>query len=78
MPNTTKWITMSAFIAMFFLGVGVTIIGAAARHIGLTPSQIGILLAVQNLGFMLSVIFSGAFSDTYDKTKILFVGSLIL
>jgi len=78
MPRSTKWITLSAFIAMFFLGVGTTIIGAAARNIGLTPSQIGILLAAQNLGFMLSVIISGTLSDVYDKTKILFIGSLVL
>ena len=63
---------------MFFLGVGAAIIGAAARNIGLTPFQIGLLIAVQNLGFMLSVIITGALSDTYEKPKLLFFGSLIL
>jgi predicted MFS family arabinose efflux permease len=63
---------------MFFLGVGVTVIGAAARNIGLTPYQIGLLVAVQNIGLMFSVIVSGALSDSYQKPKILFVGSVVL
>jgi MFS family permease len=63
---------------MFFIGVATTIIGAAARNIGLTPYQIGMFMTVQNLGFMLSVILSGALADTHDKTNILFVGSSIL
>jgi MFS family permease len=63
---------------MFFIGVATTIIGAAARNIGLTPYQIGMFMTVQNLGFMLSVILSGALADTHDKTNILFVGSSVL
>jgi fucose permease len=63
---------------MFFIGVGTTIIGAAARNIGLTPYQIGLLMAVQNIGFMISVVLSGALSDSLDKTKVLFAGSAVL
>jgi MFS transporter, FHS family, glucose/mannose:H+ symporter len=63
---------------MLFLGVSTAIIGAAARNIGLTPFQIGLLLTIQNIGFMFSVWVSGALSDTYEKPKILMVGSLIL
>jgi MFS family permease len=63
---------------MFFIGVATTIIGAAARNIGLTPYQIGMFMTVQNLGFMISVIISGALADTHDKTNILFAGSSIL
>jgi MFS family permease len=63
---------------MFFIGVATTIIGAAARNIGLTPYQIGMFMTVQNLGFMLAVILSGALADTLDKTNILFVGSSVL
>jgi fucose permease len=63
---------------MFFIGVGTTIIGAAARNIGLTPYQIGLLMTVQNIGFMISVLLSGALSDSLDKTKILFAGSAVL
>jgi predicted MFS family arabinose efflux permease len=62
---------------MFFLGVGYSIIGAAARNLGLTPQQIGILLAVQNIGFGVSVAVSGALADTHSKPRILAVGSLI-
>ncbi|MFW6181694.1 MAG: MFS transporter [Spirochaetota bacterium] len=71
-------LTLSSFLSMFFLGVGATIIGAAARNIGLTPQQIGLLMGVQNLGFMAAVVLSGALADTMDKTNILFVGSLLL
>jgi len=63
---------------MFFLGVGAAIIGAAARNIGLNPFQIGLLITVQNIGFMFSVIISGALSDTHEKPRLLFFGSLIL
>jgi fucose permease len=62
---------------MFFLGVGYSIIGAAARNLGLTPEQIGILLAVQNVGFGVSVAISGALADTHSKPRILAVGSII-
>jgi fucose permease len=62
---------------MFFLGVGYSIIGAAARNLGLTPTQIGILLAVQNVGFGVSVAATGALADTHSKPAILAVGSVI-
>ena len=62
---------------MFFLGVGATIIGAAATNIGLSAFQIGLLLAVQNVGFMLAVILAGAVGDTYEKPRILMIGSLV-
>ena len=70
-------ITAASFAAMFFLGVGYSIIGAAARNLGLTPTQIGILLAVQNVGFGVSVAVSGALADTHSKPRILAVGSVI-
>jgi FHS family glucose/mannose:H+ symporter-like MFS transporter len=63
---------------MFFLGLAVTIIGAAARNIGLLPHQIGLLMAIQNVGFFLAVILSGALADTHEKPRLLFVGSLVL
>lgn len=71
-------ITLSSYLAMFFLGVGSSIIGAAAQNIGLSPSQIGLLIAVQNIGFMLSVFVAGTLADSYEKPKILLVGSLML
>ena len=71
-------LTSVVFLSMFFLGVGITIIGAAARNIGLSPSQIGLLIAVQNLGFMSALMIFGPLADTHDKTKILFIGSLLL
>jgi len=71
-------LTGASFASMLFVGIGSTIIGAAARNIGLTPYQIGMLMAVENLGFMLAVILAGALSDVYEKPKILFVGSLVL
>lgn len=71
-------ISSFCFLSMLFLGVGSTLIGAAARNIGLTPFQIGLILSIQNFGFMLAVTVSGALADTYEKPKILFVGSIIL
>jgi fucose permease len=73
-----KAITVSSFLAMFFLGVGTAIIGAAARNIGLSPYEIGLLLAIQNAGLGISVIVSGALADTFAKPRILFIGSVIL
>jgi MFS family permease len=69
---------MSSFTAMFFLGVGSAIIGAASRNIGLSPFQIGLLLATQNIGFILSVITVGILADSADKARLLFAASLII
>ena len=71
-------LTMSSFSAMFFLGVGTAIIGAAARNIGLSPDQIGFLLAIQNIGFVLSVITVGSLADSSDKAKLMSLASFIL
>jgi fucose permease len=69
---------MSSFAAMFFLGVGSAIIGAASRNIGLSPYQIGLLLASQNIGFILSVITVGTLADSTDKARLMFAASLII
>jgi len=71
-------ITIATYFTMFFLGVAGSLVGAAARNIGLAPYQIGLLTSIQNVGFMFSVSISGALSDTHDKPKILAIGSLIL
>lgn len=71
-------ITASSYIGMFFLGVAASLIGAAARNIGLNPFQIGLMITAQNIGFMLAVIVSGSLADTYAKSRILFIGSLVL
>ena len=78
MIRSVKAITASCYLSMFFLGVSASLIGAAARNIGLSPYEIGLLIAAQQVGFLLSVSVSGALSDTYQKPKILFAGSLIL
>ena len=71
-------LTISSFTAMFFLGVGTAVIGAAARNIGLSPDQIGFLLAIQNIGFVLSVVTVGSLADSSDKAKLMSLASLIL
>jgi MFS family permease len=76
--KNTKAITISSYVAMLFLGVGNALVGVAARNIGLSPFQIGLLITIQNIGFMVSVLISGALADRQPKPKILVVGSLIL
>jgi len=78
MIKNVKAITASSYLSMFFLGVASALIGAAARNIGLSPYQIGLIIAVQNVGFAISVSLSGALSDTCEKPKILLMGSLLL
>jgi len=73
-----KAITASSYVAMLFLGLASSLIGAAARTIGLSPSQIGLMIAVQNVGFGLAVWLTGALADTRPKPRILMVGSLVL
>jgi MFS family permease len=70
--------TGSAFLSMFFLGVGVAIVGATARVFGLAPAQIGYLVAAQNVGFGVAVVIAGALSDVYHKPFILTVGLVML
>jgi hypothetical protein len=45
MIRNIKAITASCYVAMFFLGVSASLVGAAARNIGLSPYQIGLLIA---------------------------------
>lgn len=71
-------LTGSTFAAMFFLGVGTAIIGAAARNIGLTPVQIGLLLTGQNFGFIVAALIGGALADAWPKTRLLLVGSIAM
>ncbi len=78
MTSSIKALTASAYLSMLFLGIANALIGATARNIGLTPFQIGLFLTVQNIGFMIGVSVSGALADSYDKPRILLVGSLIL
>ena len=67
-----------SFGAMFFIGVGITVLGAAARNIGLTAYEIGVLQTIQNIGFMASVLVVGAMADSFSKPRLLLSGSLIL
>ena len=78
MTSNIKALTASAYLSMLFLGIANVLIGGAARNIGLTPFQIGLFLAIQNVGFMIGVSVAGALADSYEKPRILFVGSLIL
>ncbi len=70
--------TGSAFVAMFFLGIGVTIIGATARAADLAAAEIGYLIAAQNVGFGVSVVISGALADRFRKPPILAIGLVML
>lgn len=78
MKNNIPALTAASYLSMLFLGVASGLIGAAARNIGLTPFQIGLYLTVQNVGFMIAVVVSGALADTVEKPRILLTGSLIL
>ena len=78
LTSNIKALTASAYLSMLFLGIANVLIGGAARNIGLTPFQIGLFLAIQNVGFMIGVSVAGALADSYEKPRILFVGSLIL
>ncbi len=70
--------TGSAFLAMFFLGIGVAIVGATARAAGLAAGEIGYLIATQNVGFGVSVVISGALADRFRKAPILAIGLVML
>ena len=78
MIKNKSLITGSSYISMLLLGVAATLIGAAARNIGLSPFEISLMIMVQNLGFMVSVMISGALADTYSKPRILMIGSFVL
>ena len=76
MIRNVKALTASSYVSMFFLGFTSTVVGAAARNIGLTPYEIGLMLAVQNVGFGVSVSIAGALADLREKPRLLFLGSL--
>jgi MFS family permease len=76
--KSIKLITASSFLAMLFMGVSSALIGAASRDIGLTATQIGLLIAAQNVGFVFSVTISGAMADSRPLPRIAILGSIIL
>ncbi len=71
-------ITALAFTSMFFLGLGVTLIGATAHTVGITAEQVGILMTVKQLGFLSSIAVAGTLGDRRSKTRILAIGAVIL
>ncbi len=71
-------VTGSAYGAMFFLGVSIQVVGAAARNIGLAAAEIGLLLAAQNVGFIVGVLAAGSHADTRSKPRILLAASVLL
>ena len=78
MIKSFRALTISSYIAMLFLGVANSLIGSAAHQMGLSPTEIGFIIASQNAGFALGVVVSGNLADTYPKPRLLLVGSLIL
>ncbi|MBN1946930.1 MAG: MFS transporter [Bradymonadales bacterium] len=76
--NNVRALTWSSYTAMFFLGVGITLVGAVARTIGLEAHQIGLLISVQHLGFAIAVVVSGTLADVVGKTRLLLAGSILL
>jgi MFS family permease len=63
---------------MFFLGIVIAVVGAAARNIGLAPAEIGLLISTQNFGFVLGVLTAGALADSLRKPRLMLAGSLLL
>lgn len=78
MIRSIEALTASSYLCMLFLGLSSTIVGAAAKNIGLSPEQIGLMVALQNVGFVLSVSLTGAIADTYEKPRLLLWGSVVL
>ncbi|TVQ20688.1 MAG: MFS transporter [Spirochaetaceae bacterium] len=78
MIKSVRVATGSMFASMFFLGIGVSIVGATAFRVGYSPGQIGYLLGAQNLGFGIAVLLGGAASDLYPKPRILTIGLVLL
>ena len=77
MPVNKAALSGSAYLSMFFLGVGTTIIGAAAGNIGLDAYHIGLLIAAQNFGFFASAVTAGALADSVAKPRLLLAGCLL-
>jgi fucose permease len=63
---------------MLFLGLGISLVGASARNAGIEPAQVGLLVTVQQLGFLTSVAIAGSLADRRSKTLILTTGAVIV
>ena len=70
-------ITWSSYLSMLTVGVGVTILGAAARDIGLRPHEIGLLLAIEHASFAVAAGISGALADVTSKPRLMVLGSVV-
>ena len=71
-------VTATVYSSMFFLGIVIAVVGAAARNIGLSTARIGYLVSIQNVGFMVGVVLAGGMADAFPKTRVMFLGSVIL
>lgn len=71
-------VTASTFLCMFLVGVGTAVIGAASKNIGLSAPQIGLMITLQNAGFLFSVLICGALADTVRKPLLLSIASIVL
>jgi fucose permease len=71
-------VTTLSFVSMLFLGLGISLVGASARNAGIEPAQVGLLVTVQQLGFLASVAIAGSLADRRSKTLILATGAAIV
>lgn len=74
----TALLTASSFTSMLLLGIGVALIGAAAPAIGLSAREIGLLQALQNGGFTVSVVVFGYLADVRSHSRLLIVGCVAM
>lgn len=70
--------TALSFTGMFFLGLGIALIGASAQNAGISADRIGILITVQQLGFLSSVALAGKAADRRSKTLLLTLGAVLV
>lgn len=71
-------ITLACYGAMTFLGIGFAIVGATASEVGISASQLGILLALQQVGFAIGLVLSGLAKSNRARARILSLGCFIM
>lgn len=79
-PSTFQKVrlTGASFASMFLLGVGLAVIGGAAPALGLSATEVNLLLTFENAGFVVAMLIFGSLADVRSRPAMMIVACLII
>lgn len=71
-------LTGASFASMFLLGVGLAVIGGAAPALGLSATEVNLLLTFENAGFVVAMLIFGSLADVKSRPPMMLIACLII